>query len=256
MTIFHAILLGIIEGITEFLPISSTGHLILASELLNLKKTAFLSSFEIGIQLGAICSIVVIYFKKVLAQKALFKTVFIAFLPTVIVGLIAYKSIKTMLMNNSYVVLASLLIGGIILILFEIFYKEKLSAVGEVEQIQPKQAVVIGLFQCLSMVPGVSRAAATIIGGLTLGIKRKAIVEFSFLLAIPTMFAATVLDLYKTGAAFAGNEWFLLIIGFITSFFVAWISVKWLLRYIQKHTFIAFGFYRIAVAIVFWLILL
>ncbi|MCX6782142.1 MAG: undecaprenyl-diphosphate phosphatase [Candidatus Magasanikbacteria bacterium] len=256
MTIFHAIILGIVEGITEFLPISSTGHLILVSELLNLGKTAFLSSFEIGIQLGAIFAVVFIYFKRVFAQKILFKTVAIAFIPAAVIGLFAYKFIKSYLLGNAQVVLWSLFVGGIVLIIFEYFHKEKSAVVQEVSQINSKQAIIIGFFQCLAMIPGVSRSAATIIGGLTLGIGRKAIVEFSFLLAIPTMLAATSLDLFKTGASFAGREWLLLAAGFVSSFIVAWFSVKWLIKFIQNHSFIGFGIYRIIIAILFWLILL
>ncbi len=256
MTIFHALILGIVEGITEFLPISSTGHLILVSDLLKIAKTAFLSSFEIGIQLGAICAVILFYFKRVFAQKILFKTVFIAFLPAAVIGLFAYKFIKAYLLNNSQIVLWSLLVGGILLIIFEYFHKEKVATIQEVEQITSKQALIIGFFQCFAMIPGVSRAAATIIGGLSMGIKRKAIVEFSFLLAIPTMLAATFLDLFKTGASFAGQEWLLLAIGFVTAFIVAWFVVKWLIKYVQNHSFVAFGIYRIVVALLFWLILL
>lgn len=159
-------------------------------------------------------------------------------------------------MNNSLVVLWSLFIGGIILIIFELLHKEKSDAVQEAEMIKPKQAFVIGLFQCLAMVPGVSRSAATIIGGLAIGLSRKAIVEFSFFLAIPTMCAATGYDLLKTGTNFSGSEWGMLTAGFVVSFFVAWACVKWLIKFVQKHTFIPFGIYRIILAVVFWLVIL
>lgn len=256
MDIIHAVILGIVEGITEFLPISSTGHLILASDLLNIEKTDFLSSFEISIQLGAIMSVVFIYWRKIFNNKVLFKTVTVAFLPAVIFGLIFYKLIKTYLFGNLIVVLISLFIGGILLIIFEYFYKEKSTAIDGAENISVKQALIIGLFQCLAMVPGVSRAASTIIGGLIIGLKRKTIVEFSFLLAIPTMFAATGYDLLKTGFNFSSAQWGIIAVGFITSFFVAWASIKWLLRFIQNHTFISFGIYRIAIAVLFWLMVL
>ncbi len=256
MDIIHAIILGIVEGITEFLPISSTGHLILASDLLNIQKTNFLSSFEISIQLGAIMSVVFIYWRKIFDNKILFKTVAVAFLPAAILGLIFYKLIKSYLFGNLYVVLVSLFVGGILLIIFEYFYKEKTTAIDAPEKVTVKQAFVIGLFQCLAMVPGVSRAASTIIGGLIIGLKRKTIVEFSFLLAIPTMFAATGWDLLKTGIDFNVNEWLLILSGFVVSFIVAWFSVKWLLKFIQKNSFIAFGIYRIAIAVLFWLMVL
>lgn len=256
MDIIHAVILGIVEGITEFLPISSTGHLIMASDLLNIQKTDFLSSFEISIQLGAIMSVVFIYWRKIFDNKVLFKTVAVAFLPAAILGLIFYKLIKTYLFGNLTVVLIALFAGGILLIIFEYFYKEKSTAVDGAQNISVKQALVIGLFQCLAMVPGVSRAASTIIGGLIIGLKRKTIVEFSFLLAIPTMFAATGYDLLKTGFNFSSAEWGIIAVGFITSFFVAWASIKWLLRFIQNHTFISFGIYRIAIAVLFWLMVL
>jgi len=256
MDIIHAIILGIVEGITEFLPISSTGHLILASDLMHLQKTDFLSSFEISIQLGAIMSVIIIYWRKIFDHKILFKTVAVAFLPAAIFGLIFYKLIKTYLFGNLFVVLISLFFGGIMLIIFEYFYKEKNNAIDAVEKITFKQAFIIGLFQCLAMVPGVSRAASTIIGGLLIGLKRKTIVEFSFLLAIPTMLAATGLDLLKTGINFNLAEWLLILSGFIASFIVAWFSVKWLLKFIQKNSFVAFGIYRIAIAVLFWLMVL
>ncbi|MDD2757839.1 MAG: undecaprenyl-diphosphate phosphatase [Patescibacteria group bacterium] len=256
MSILSAIILGIVEGITEFLPISSTGHMILASGILRLPSTAFLSSFEISIQLGAILSVVVIYFKYLLTQRTAVKNIIIAFIPTAVIGLTAYKFVKTYLFNNQTVVLWALLLGGIGLIIFELLYKEKPAATDAVEKMTVKQSLIIGVVQSLAIIPGVSRAAATIIGGLSLGIKRKTIVEFSFLLAIPTMLAATGLDLLKTGATFSGREWGLLAIGFVVSFLVALLAVKWLLKFIQNHSFISFGIYRIVVAVVFWLMLL
>lgn len=256
MDLLQAVILGIVEGITEFLPISSTGHMILASGILRLQNTAFLSSFEISIQLGAILSVVAIYFKYLLTQRTAIKNIIIAFIPTAVIGLAAYKFVKTHLFNNQAVVLWALLLGGIGLIIFELLYKEKPAATDAVEKMTVKQSLIIGVVQSLAIIPGVSRAAATIIGGLSLGIKRKTIVEFSFLLAIPTMLAATGLDLFKTGAAFSGREWGLLVIGFIVSFLVALLAVKWLLKFIQNHSFISFGIYRIAVAVLFWLVLL
>lgn len=256
MTIFHAIILGIVEGISEFLPISSTGHMILTSEILKIPSSVFLSSFEISIQLGAILAVVILYAKKVLTNFKLFGTIVIGFIPTAIFGVLLYKTVKNIFMGNSTIVVWSLLIGGIILIIFELLHKEKPGAVQEVEMIKPKQAFAVGLFQCLSMIPGVSRSAATIIGGLALGLSRKAIVEFSFLLAIPTMCAATGYDLIKTGINFSHNEWGMLAVGFIVSFFVAFACVKWLIKFVQKHTFIPFGIYRIAVAVMFWLVIL
>jgi undecaprenyl-diphosphatase len=256
MDILQAIILGIVEGISEFLPVSSTGHLILTSELLKIPSSDFLSSFEISIQLGAILSVVVIYAKKILSQKKLIMTILAAFLPTAIIGLVLYKFVKNYLLDSPTVVVWSLFLGGLALIIFELSHKEKPEAVKDAEDINFKQAMAIGLFQCLAMIPGVSRSAATVVGGLTLGLSRKAIVEFSFLLAIPTMCAASGFDLLKTGFSFNAHEWLLLAAGFITAFIVAWFCVKWLLKFIQNHTFIPFGIYRIIIAAVFWLMLL
>ncbi len=259
MTIFHSIVLGIVEGVTEFLPISSTGHLILYAELLNIAHTSFVKSFEIIIQLGAILAVVVMYFQKLWHWNTI-KKVFVAFIPTSIVGLVFYKFIKTYLVGNTTVVLWALFLGGLALIIFEKLFskKQKEQNISEtnIEIISYKQAFLIGIFQSLAVVPGVSRSAATVVGGLSLGLSRTAIVEFSFLLAIPTMIAATGLDLVKSQSLFTTREFGLLAIGFVVSFFVAMASIKFLLRYIKHHSFTSFGIYRIIVAILFWLIVL
>lgn len=256
MTFLYAVILGVVEGLTEFLPVSSTGHLILTADLLNLAKTAFLSSFEVGIQLGAILAVVILYAKRILTQFKLIKILAVAFIPTAVVGLVLYGLIKTYLLSNTLVVLGALLVGGIVIIIFERFYREKPEAVAEVENISYKQAFAIGVAQSFAVIPGVSRAAATIVGGLALGLKRKTIVEFSFLLAIPTMLAATGYDLLKTGSMFSSAEWGMLAVGFVASFIVAWLAVKWLLKFIQNNSFIYFGYYRILVAVIFWLMIL
>ena len=252
MDFLHAIILGILEGITEFLPISSTGHLILASTLLKLQDTEFLKTFEIAIQLGAILSVVVLYFKTLIQDRVLIQKTIVAFLPTCVIGLIAYPFIKKYLLGNETIVVAALFLGGIALIVFELFQRRKEDP--GLREISYLQAVFIGLFQCISMIPGVSRSAATILGGMALGVERRTIVEFSFLLAIPTMAAATALDIYKTAASFSGSEIQILLVGFVVSFVVALLSIKFLLRYIQNHTFIAFGIYRIIVAVLFWFV--
>lgn len=245
-----AVILGIVEGITEFLPISSTGHLILASAILGLSSTEFQKSFEIAIQLGAILSVVVLYARSLIKNYLQIAKIFAAFLPTAVIGLLAYKVIKHYLLGNLKVVLLSLFLGGIFLIVFELFYRRK--SRNATTSISYPKAFLVGVCQSVAMIPGVSRAAATIIGGLSLGIERKTIVEFSFLLAVPTMAAATGLDLLKTGAHFSSNEWQMLAIGFVVSFVVAMLSIKFLLHYIQRHTFIAFGIYRVVIAIFFW----
>lgn len=256
MDFTQALILSVTEGLTEFLPISSTGHLILVSDILNIPQTDFVKSFEVIIQLGAILAVVTLYFKTLILKKSLWIPIFIAFLPTAILGLIFYKIIKTYLLGNIEVVLIALFLGGIILIVFEKFEADKEHYIKEIEKISLKQAFIIGLFQSVSMIPGVSRSAATIIGGLFLGLSRKTAVEFSFLLAIPTMTAATGLDLFKTGFNFSFQEYQLLGIGLLGSFLTALIAIKFLLNFVQNHTFIPFGIYRIILAIIFWLILI
>lgn len=255
MDLMTAAILGIVEGISEFLPISSTGHLILTSHLLGLKYTDFLKSFEIAIQVGAITSVVVLYWRYLLVDSRTIRTVIVAFLPTGIMGLTLYKLIKQFLLGSAHVVLWSLLIGGVLLIVFELWHREREDAIGTVENISLRQALIIGCFQSLAMIPGVSRSAATIVGGLLMGLKRKVIVEFSFLLAVPTMLAATAYDLLKSGAGFSPDQFQFLAVGFVTSFVVALLSIKFLLRYIQTHTFIVFGVYRI-VLVLFWILFL
>ena len=255
MDFVQSVILGIVEGITEFLPISSTGHLILTSYLLGLKQTDFLKSFEIAIQLGAILSIVFLYWKSLFLKWAVIKRVIIAFIPTAILGVIFYSIFKDYLLNKT-IVLWALFLGGIFLIIFELFHKEKERGIGEISDMPPMKAFYIGIFQAIAIIPGVSRAAATIVGGLFLGLRRKTIVEFSFLLAVPTMLSATAFDLFKSANEFSFDQIEFLIVGFITSFIVAIVSVKFLLYFIRSHSFISFGIYRIALTIFFWLIIL
>src|SRR5258706_8065861 len=256
MNILHAIILSIIEGVTEFLPISSTGHMILASTLLKITETEFVKSFEIIIQLGSILAVGVLFWKKLFLNKGTLLRVFVAFLPTAIVGLVLYKFIKTVLLGNPWIVVGSLGIGGVLLIFLELFHKEKPDHKDEIQHMTLPQAFTIGVFQSLSVVPGVSRAAATIVGALLLGMKREPAVEFSFLLAIPTMAAATGLDLIKSGKHFTGNQYELLGVGLIGAFITALVVIKWFIGFIQKNTFIPFGIYRILAALAFYFFVL
>jgi undecaprenyl-diphosphatase len=252
MTLLQALVLGIVEGLTEFLPISSTGHLILAAKLLGLEQTDFQKSFEIAIQLGAIGAAVVLYWRSFLRPEILAK-VFVAFLPTGIIGVALYHVVKTYLFGSEWVVLLALGLGGVVLIVFEIFHREPAGAVGDISSISYFKAFCIGLFQALAIVPGVSRSGATIVGGLAMGLTREAIVEFSFLLAVPTMLAATGLDLLKNASSFSAEQAGALSVGFIASFVVAMLSIKFLLAFVRTRTFISFGIYRIAVALIFFL---
>jgi undecaprenyl-diphosphatase len=250
MTLLQAIILGVVEGFTEFLPISSTAHLILASQLLGLEQTEFQKTFEIAIQLGAILSVILLYWRKFLNLQVLARVI-TAFIPTGILGFALYKVVKTYFMDSEAIVLWSLFLGGAVLIVFELLHREADDAVADVEAIPYSKCALIGVFQSISMIPGVSRAGATIVGGLILGLSRSTIVEFSFLLAVPTMLAATLYDLYKNAASFAPQEFGVLAAGFIASFVVALIAIKFLLAYVRTNTFIPFGIYRILVAAAF-----
>jgi undecaprenyl-diphosphatase len=255
MDILQATLLGIIEGATEFLPISSTGHLILAGSLLGIPATDFYKSFEIVIQLGAILAVVVLYFRSLLDIEVL-KRIAVAFVPTGVIGLACYHLVKTYLLGNATVVLSALFIGGLILILFELARTERFQYDMPLSAITYKQALIIGLFQSVAIIPGVSRSAATIVGGLLLELPRKTIVEFSFLLAVPTMAAATGLDLLKNYASFSADGAWLIAIGFLVSFAVALLAIKFFLSYVRTHGFLPFGIYRVLVAVLFWLLLI
>lgn len=264
MDILYAVVLSVVEGVTEFLPISSTGHMILVADLLKISETEFVKSFEIIIQLGAILAVGVLYIRLLLTNKALWTKLIAAFVPTGIVGLLLYKFIKNYLIGNTAVVLWSLFIGGIFLIVWEKFFQREISpnpsllkrGTSQFENLSYRKAFIIGLFQSLSVVPGVSRAAGTIVGGMIVGLNRRAAVEFSFLLAVPTMAAATGLDLLKSGFSFNSNEWVLLGIGFAGAFITALITVKYFLKFVEKHTFVPFGVYRIVLALIFWLLII
>ncbi|KKW11333.1 MAG: Undecaprenyl-diphosphatase [Microgenomates group bacterium GW2011_GWC1_49_7] len=250
MDFMIAIILSAIEGVTEFLPISSTGHLILASTLLKIQGMEFVKSFEIIIQLGAILAVLFLYWKKLLTNKETFIRVVIAFVPTAIVGLVFYKYIKDVLLGNPWVVVWSLGLGGLLLIILEKFHTEKQKHMSVLD------AFIIGVAQSFSVIPGVSRAGATIAGALLLGVKRETAVEFSFLLAIPTMAAATGLDLVKNGRQFTGSQYELLAIGFIGAFITALVTVKWFIAFVKTHTFLPFAIYRIGAALAFYFFIL
>jgi undecaprenyl-diphosphatase len=250
MTILQAILLGILEGATEFLPISSTGHLILAQHLLGVVESPFTTSFLIAIQLGAIAAVVVSFWRSFFDIEVL-KRLMTAFIPTAIVGFALYKLIKGFLLGSELTVVIALLIGGIVLILFESFHTERPDGTDSLRAVTYKQAFAIGLFQSISIIPGVSRAAATIVGGMLLGLRRVTIVEFSFLLAVPTMLAATGYDLLKTYATFDASNIGTMAIGAITAFVVALLAVRFLLNFVKTRTFTPFGIYRIILALIF-----
>ena len=256
MDLLQALILSIVEGITEFLPISSTGHLILTTKLLHITSTDFVKSFEVYIQLGAILAVVALYSKTLLRSKAIWLRLLVAFIPAAVVGFTFYPLIKEVLLGNPLVTLWALFLGGIVLIVWEKLYKEQPHHTNNIADLTYKKALLVGVFQSFAVVPGVSRSAATIIGGLTAGLKRKAAVELSFLLAIPTMAAATGLDLVRSDFSFTGQEWGLLAIGFVGSFFTALLAVKYFVKYVEHHGFIVFGIYRIVLALIFWLFIM
>ena len=254
MSLLHAIVLGIVEGITEFLPVSSTAHLILTSHLLRIAESEFVKSFEIIIQLGAILSVVVLYWSRFWNWDVIKKLV-VAVIPTGVIGLTVYKAIKGYLLGNIPVVLTALLVGGIALIIFERFQQGRIETDADFSEIMYRKAFLIGLFQSIAVIPGVSRSAATIVGGSLIGVSKRTIVDFSFMLAVPKMLAATGLELVKSRSALAGH-YDMLAVGFVVSFITAIVAIKSFLGYIKKRDFSAFGWYRIALAVVYFLVFL
>lgn len=252
MNAWHAVILGIVEGLTEFLPVSSTGHLIMTARLLRLPETEFLKSLEIAIQLGPILAVGAVYWRSFLRKPEVLKRVLVALAPTLAVGFLLYKVIKQSLFSSEAVILWSLLLGGVALILFDRWHREGPDSIGEIENIPYAKSFWIGLAQATAVVPGVSRAGATILGGLMLGMKRTVIVEFSFLLAVPTILGATALDLVKSCSVFKNTDWGLLLIGSAVSFVVALGVIRFFIRYVQKGGFTAFGVWRILSALAFW----
>ena len=305
MTILQTLILSVVEGLTEFLPISSTAHLVLTSQLLAIQQTDFVKSFEVIIQLGAILAVVALYFKELAKNTQLWYKTILAFLPSAIVGFFLYDFIKEKLIGNGLVTTLALIIGGFVFTLIDKFLPtlnnkngnrsspSKIwngTAVGindpqgqpdvyqelhksrtydnpkyfpptidrsknSISDLSPKKLLAIGLFQSLAVVPGVSRSAASIFGGLLMGLTKQEATKFSFFLAIPTMLAATTLDLYKSSFNFSQQEFLLLAIGFIGSFITALFAVKFFVSFVQKHSFLPFGVYRILVGLA-WLLLI
>lgn len=260
--ILTLILLGFIEGLTEFLPVSSTGHLILAGALLGFEGEAS-KTFKIAIQLGAILAVLLAYrdrFWKVtvgLAAReggamAFTRNILIGFLPAMVIGVVAYKSIRA-LMETPEIVAVALIVGGILILLIERMVKTV--RIRSVEEMPARSALSIGIVQCLAMIPGVSRSSATIMGALLMGVERKTAAEFSFFLAVPTMIAATVYDLYQNRALLSADDMGAIAIGFVTAFIVALAVVKAFVAIVSRYGFAPFAWYRIAVgsAALVWL---
>ncbi len=255
MSILSAIILGIVEGITEFLPISSTGHLIIAGNLLGMPETELLKSFDIAIQLGAILAAAMLYGRILVQKKHVLCIVIVGFIPTGILGLLLHDVVKKYLFGMPTVI-SALFLGGIALILFEAWMLKRKPTIARVEHITFTQAIVIGLAQSLALIPGTSRSAMTIMGGMLLGIERTTIVEFSFLLAIPTMAAATGYDLIRSASTFSLHDAGIILLGFVCSFCTAILAMRWLMTFLRSHTFTGFGIYRIIVAMLLWNLML
>jgi undecaprenyl-diphosphatase len=254
MTGFEAAVLGIVEGLTEFLPVSSTGHLILASDVLRLPQTEAHKVFEVAIQLGAILAVVCLYWRRLTARSNLLIKLAVGFLPTGVIGLLLYKLVKDLF--DPSIVSFSLIAGGIVFLIVEWYMKNHRPVVDDVADVSYRTAFTIGLVQCLSMIPGVSRSGATIVGGLLCRMDRTAAAEFSFLLALPTMLAATCYDIYKHASVFHMGDWDNLLIGFVVSFLFAIVGIKVLVRFVTNHTFIPFGIYRIIAGALFLLLVI
>jgi len=256
MGITETIVLAIIEGITEFLPVSSTGHMILAAAAMSIHEEEFVKTFEIFIQIGAILAIALMYIQRFLQGITIYLKLLAAFIPTAIIGLLAYDIIKGYLFNP-IVVAVSLIVGGIILIVIDRRVVARVSLVERLEHIPYKNAFFIGLVQCFSMIPGTSRAAATIVGGVFNGLDKKQATEFSFLLAVPTMLAASGYDLLQTPIDFSQKQIMLLGIGLVLAFISAWFAVKVFLKIVERYGFKHFGYYRILIGSIFlaWVML-
>ncbi len=244
MEIIHAVILGIIEGITEFLPISSTGHLIVGSELLGLPQTKENTAFQIIIQLSAILAVIANYKDKFHPKHFdLWVKLLIAFLPLAIIGFIFKDQIK--MLFSVQVVAIMFIVGGIIFLIIEYFQKNAVAKTLDVEDISYKQAAWIGIAQVFALVPGTSRAGSTIVGALLVGLSRKASAEFSFLLALPVMAATSGYELLKNYEDFSDSNLMTLAVGFVVSFIVAYFTMKLFIRFLEKFTFVGFGIYRI-----------
>jgi undecaprenyl-diphosphatase len=258
LLLLKAAVMGVVEGLTEFLPISSTGHLILAGALLDLAD-AKAKVFEIAIQSGAILAVVVVYWARLAgavihlptsaAARSFVRNVLIGFLPAAVVGLLAYKAIKLYLFNAP-VVATSFIVGGLIILWAERRQEQAQPRVAHADTMSWRDALMVGLVQCLGMIPGTSRSGATIIGGMLLGLSRRAATDFSFFLAIPTLVGAGAYSLWKERALLSAADLPLFATGFLVSFAAAWVCVRWLLRYIATHRFTPFAWYRIAFGIV------
>ncbi len=252
MTVLEAILLAIIEGLTEFLPVSSTGHMILASSALGIASDPFVKMFTVAIQLGAILSVVILYFKRFFQSFEFYLRLLIGFIPAAVIGFLL-NDVIDQLLESALTVAVSLVAGGILLLYVDRWFKVNEE---KPESLARKKSLIIGLFQVIAMIPGVSRSAATIVGGLTQKLNRKTAAEFSFFLAVPTMLAATAYKMYKyhQETGFDYNDLGILALGNIVAFVVAWLAIKAFISYLTRYGFRVFGIYRISIGLIILLL--
>lgn len=257
MNIIHALILGIVEGLTEFLPVSSTAHLIFASKILQISQTDFQKFFEVFIQLGAILAVALIYAKELVTNKRLLVTLAYSFIPTAVVGLVMYKVIKNVFFEAYGLIIFVFIAVGIIFIVQELWLKSSKHKVKSMSVITPVHAVMIGLAQALAVIPGVSRSGIVIVALLFLDYKRDESAKYSFLLALPTITAASLYDLYKSRQVIGAAQGNLpaLVIGFVVSFLVAYVAMKWFISFLQTNSLTSFGIYRIVAGVLFLVLL-
>jgi undecaprenyl-diphosphatase len=244
MSPLDAVIIAIVEGITEFLPISSTGHMIITEGILGLKNTDFTKTFIVNIQFGAILSVVVLYWRKFFQSLDFYIKLFIAFLPAAVIGFLLHDYIDALL-ESVVVVAVTMLAGGIVLIFVDRWFSNP----SQDQTITSKRALIIGFFQCIAMIPGISRSAATIIGGMSQKLDRATAAEFSFFLAVPTMFAASAYKLLKSYQTITSETIGILLLGNAVAFVVAILAIKSFIAYLTKHGFKVFGWYRIAIGL-------
>ena len=254
MTFLHAIILGIVEGITEFLPISSTGHMIIASSIMGIHENDFTKAFEVIIQFGAILSVLCLYWRRFLPNWSFYKKLFVAFLPTAILGFIL-KDVVDQMLGSVQIVAWSLILGGFVLVWSDRAFSHLHSSGRTTDQLNYKDSVKLGLFQSLAMIPGVSRSGSTIMGGLFLGMNKKDAAEFSFFLAVPTMAAATGYKLLKIYKTIEPSQVSVLLVGMVVAFVVALLAIKFFIGVVTKYGFRGFGYYRILVGVIILIML-
>jgi undecaprenyl-diphosphatase len=250
MSIWQAVILAIVEGLTEFLPISSTGHMIIASAIMGINELDFTKIFTVNIQFGAILSVVALYWRKFFQSLDFYYKLFVAFLPAAVIGFLLNDFIDRLL-ENVIVVALMLLVGGIVLIFVDKWFNNT----DEKVKVEYGNALKIGFSQCLAMIPGVSRSAATIIGGMTQGLTRKSAAEFSFFLAVPTMFAASAYKLLKDYKSIQATDLQALLIGNVVAFIVAMLAIRFFIGFLTKYGFKLFGYYRIILGLLILLLL-